>query len=254
MKLRSSLVTSAAVLLLIVCLGASALGAAMILNEYNGVKNASFLKNSGADTHFGVVAGNGGDWMEFVVIQDALDVRGWYFTTIQKGETDASIVLPDYEVFSSLKKGTILTIAESVPTDLSYAPVCDPSDQNAGDWWINYQAPFSAGDDTNNDFQVQIFDAQDNLVFGPAGEPVSVTGIGGDEVFKLEAAPSALITPTCGFYKDGTSSTFGSPNIYNAGSTVQDFTGLRSVPEPASLAALLLGLGSLAVARFRKSA
>jgi len=255
MKLRSSLVTSAAALLLVACLAGSALGASMILNEYNAVKDASILKNSGSDTYFGVVAGNGGDWMEFVVIQDSLDIRGWYFTTIQKGETDATIVLPSLDAFSSLKKGTILTIAENVPTDLSYAPICHPTDQNAGDWWINYQASFSAGDDTNNDFLVQIFDAQDNLVFGPAGETVSpVSGIGSDEIFKLETAPSALITPLSPYYKDGTSSTFGSPNIYNAGTTVQDFTGLRCVPEPASILALACGVVPLALGLRRRSA
>ena len=54
-----------------------------------------------------------------------------------------------------------------------------------------------------------------------------LAGIGNDEVFKLEEDPSSFITPAAD-YNDGTSSTFGSPNIYSAGSEQQDFTALRA--------------------------
>ncbi|MCC6485220.1 MAG: PEP-CTERM sorting domain-containing protein [Armatimonadetes bacterium] len=221
-------------------MGSPALGAPMILNEYNAVKDANFLKNSASDPYFGQVAGNGGDWMELVVISDMLDVRGWQIETNQAGSLDALITLPSDPVFAALRSGTILTIAELVPTDLSYNPA-------ANDWWINYQASFSAGDSTHSNFQVTIRDASSQVVFGPAGEGINpASGIGSDEVFKLEENPSALITPLSN-YNDGSSSTFGAPNVWSKGTITQDFSALRSVvPEPASLLVLAGGLIGLA--------
>lgn len=242
--------------LLAVCLvGVATPGRAarMILNEYNAVRDAMFLKDGASDPYFGRVAGNGGDWMEFVVIEDLLDVRGWSFVTTQNGQPDATIVLPDVPVLSSLRSGTILTIAELVGTDWSYDPVYDPTDPSAGDWWINYQASFSEGDNTHSNFQVTILDASGAVVFGPAGEGINpVSGIGNDEVFKLEEDPSPFITPFSN-YRDGSSSTFGLPNRWSGGTMVQDFGPLRSVvPEPSSLLALSLGLaGILGRRRFR---
>ena len=162
------------VALLIYSTGA-ALCASMILNEYNAVVSTGTLKDSGTDTYFGSVTGNGGDWMEFVVINDNLDIRGWTFVTTQNGSADATIILPSYDVFSSLRSGTIFTIAENVAEDLSYNPVYDSSNADAGDWWINYNASFSAGDSTHKNFQVTIKEASGNVIFGPAGEGVSPT-------------------------------------------------------------------------------
>jgi len=230
---------------------AVALGAPMLLNEYNGVKDGGFIKDGGTDTYFGTVDGNGGDWMEFVVVQDNLDIRGWQFVTYQANAYDGTITLPSLEALGSLRSGTIFTIAEMVATDLSYNPVYDPGNPNAGDWWINYQAAFSAGNSTHSNFQVTILDAMNNVIFGPAGEGISpVSGIGNDEVFKLEADPSDMITADSPYYKDGTSSTFGSPNKWSAGTITQDFQPLRrnaAIPEPATLAYLLAGLPAISV-------
>ena len=62
---------------------------------------------------------------------------------------------------------------------------------------------------------------------------VAVTGINNREVWKLEASPSDSIGPVSS-YNDGSSSSFGSPNRWNGGANVQDFSALR-VPEPAAL-------------------
>ena len=81
---------------------------------------------------------------------------------------------------------------------------------------------------SNTNTQITIFDAGGAPVFGPAGEGVEPpTGVGSTEVFKLEEDPGAHITPVSN-YNDGSSSSFGAPNIYNAGATVQDLTLLRS--------------------------
>ncbi|HOC31490.1 MAG TPA: PEP-CTERM sorting domain-containing protein [Armatimonadota bacterium] len=235
---------------------AVALGAPMLLNEYNGVKDGGFIKDGGTDTYFGTVDGNGGDWMEFVVVQDNLDIRGWQFVTYQANAYDGTVTLPSLEALGSLRSGTIFTIAEMVATDLSYSPVFDEGNPAAGDWWINYQAAFSDGNSTHKDFQVTILDAMDNVIFGPAGEGTSLSsGIGNDEVFKLEADPSDLITALSPYYNDGTSSTFGSPNKWSKGTITQDFSQLRrnaAVPEPATLAYLLAGLPALSVIRRRR--
>jgi len=50
---------------------------AIVVNEYNGVAPTKFLNNSGTDTFWGRILGNGGDWFELVVVQDHLDLRGW---------------------------------------------------------------------------------------------------------------------------------------------------------------------------------
>ena len=243
------------VALSVTCSAGMAFGAPMILNEYNGVGDTDVLKNEGSDTHFGQVPGNGGDWMEFVIIQDMLDVRGWTIRTVQDGSLDATILLPQYDAFAALRSGTILTVAELVATDLGYDPIFDSGNPDAGDWCINYQAAFSAGNNTHKDFQVTIVNASGGIVFGPAGEGISPVGIGRDEVFKLEANPSDLITPNS-TYNDGTTSTFGSPNQWSGGDFVQDFSELRStvVPEPSSLVALAAGLGSLWAFRRRQLA
>ena len=129
--------------------------------------------------------------------------------------------------------------------DVSYSPASD-------DWWININTlsggvaqetyvttttnvagdgpgNFSVGNDS---WQLTIKDALAAVVFGPAGEGVQPdSGIGSDEVFKLEEDPSPYIHPHSD-YSDGTSSTFGAPNIYANGTAEQDFTDLRSAYEP----------------------
>lgn len=214
----------------------------IILNEYNAVDANDFLgggdsamdDNGGrsGDTYFGRVAGNGGDWFEMIVIKDHLDIRGWQLDVYNDGKLDETLTLTGHPIWSDLRAGTIITVAESVPSDISYNPA-------AGDWWINVQAndnadglyiekssfPVSA-----SNWQLRIRNATGTVVFGPAGEGISpASGISGTEVFRLEDNPSATVVANSTDYDDGDDfSTFGSANRWG----MQGFGKLRPVITP----------------------
>ncbi|HKQ60873.1 MAG TPA: thrombospondin type 3 repeat-containing protein [Candidatus Polarisedimenticolaceae bacterium] len=207
----------------------------LLLNEYNAVSPANLLANGNADTYWGRVAGNGGDWFELVVTQDHLDVRGWQLVisndTGGPTQTIQPLTLSSNALWSNLRAGTVITVSESLPDDVSYSPV-------GNDWWINVRAA-AGGSGTyitaqdfevsNTNWQLTIKDGLGVVRFGPAGEGIQpLTGVGGDEVFKLEEDPTPYLTPIAE-YNDGTSSTFGAPNIFAAGTLSQDFTTLRAI-------------------------
>ncbi len=215
----------------------------IILNEYNAVDSNDFLGGGDAamdeaggrafDTYFGRVMGNGGDWFELVVIKDHLNMKGWQLDVYEDGVLDETLTLTQDAIWSDLRAGTIITVAEDVPSDVSYNPA-------AGDWWINVQAnnngdgkyikkssfPVSA---TN--WQLKIRNASGATIFGPAGEGVSpATGISSTEVCRLEDNPSATVLANSTDYDDGDDfSTFGSPNRWGS----QSFSKLRPVITPA---------------------
>ncbi len=121
----------------------SANGAAMIINEYNAVSASRYLAGgsykadtSKEDAYFktipglpdGRIEGNGGNWVELVVIQDLLDIRGWQLRWAEPGASDTDGSDPWYGdsnveqgiiTFSAgpgpwgaLRSGTIITISE----------------------------------------------------------------------------------------------------------------------------------------------
>jgi len=226
-----------------------AAGAPLILNEYNAVSGSRWLNGGdqdfdedctpemlpcdpAADSFFGRVEGNGGDWFELVVVADGLDIRGWQLAIRDEEGPQDTLVVSQHEIWSQLRAGTIITVAEDLPPDVDYHP-------EAGDWWIHVQASNDVADEdaiyitntnfpvNNDDWQLTILDEGGRVVYGPAGEGISPSsGVGGDEVFKLETDPSALITPDSLAYQDGKSSTFGAPNQFSGG-MVQDFSALR---------------------------
>jgi len=241
-----SLLRFAPALLLAAFFAGFASAAPIVLNEYNGVGNTAFLNGgvlgsdddggTAADPAFGRVLGNGGDWFELVVIADHLDARGFKLDIFVLGVFDTRLELSADSVWSDLRAGTIITVAEDVPDDPSYDPT-------SGDWTIQVQAngdPLvttggfvtAANFPTNNNgWQLEISDADEALVFGPAGEGVAPgIGVSNIEVFKLEAHPSILVTPTSPDYEDGTVSTFGAPNVWGQGGSAQDLSPLRTGP------------------------
>lgn len=232
----------------------SAFSASVILNEYNAVDDSSYLGGGTAlideaggrasDLYFGRVPGNGGDWFELVVITDHLDMRYWKFDIYTDGLLDETLDLTGHSIWSDLRSGTIITVSENVPSDISYNPA-------AGDWWINVQA--NNGSDglyieassfpvNSSNWQLRIRNASGVIVYGPAGEGVSpASGIGSDEVFKLEATPSAAITANSADYDGGKNlSTFGAPNQWG----IQNLEGLRVVAPAASTLTLLTPNGT----------
>jgi hypothetical protein len=209
-------------------------GAYVFLNEYNAVSPSNFLSGGSSDSYWGRVVGNGGDWFELVVATDHADLRGWRLVISEdtggSGHTLQTLTLSNDPIWSDLRAGTIITVGEDLASDVSYDPA-------GGDWWIHVQASAAANGQyiTNEDFEVShrnwqltITNAAGVIQFGPAGEGVSTTGIGSDEVFKLEENPSAAVTPTSN-YNDGSSSTFGAANVWSSGANTQDFAALHSV-------------------------
>lgn len=234
--------------LLLVC-ASSLFGASVILNEYNAVDADGFLGGGTAaadedggrafDSYFGRVLGNGGDWFELVVITDHLDMRNWSLDIYTDGLLDETLSLTSHSIWSNLRSGTIITISEDVPSDISYDPA-------GGDWWINVRANDAANGNfieatnfpvSSSNWQLRIRNAAGTVVFGPAGEGVSpASGIGGTEVFRLEADPSASIVPLSADYDDADDlSTFGAANQWG----IQNMGVLRTVTPPVSSLTLL---------------
>jgi lysophospholipase L1-like esterase len=204
----------------------------IILNEYTGVADTKYLKDNASDTYWGRVLGNGGDWFELVVTQDHLDIRGWQLVVVDNG-VSKTLTLTSNNLWADLRAGTIITVSENKADDIS---TYDPPN---GKWWINVQAKAggsgtyisaTAFDVSQTNSQITIRDSNGTRVFGPAGEGIKpASGIGNDEIFHLEEDPGALITERSN-YTDGSTSTFGAPNIYTSGK-VQDFSKLRVIPD-----------------------
>ena len=238
----------------ILILTGNVFAADIILNEYNAVDGSLFLNgglalfdvdgNRASDSYFGRVEGNGGDWFELVVITDHLDIRGWMLDIYHGGALDETLTLTYHSIWQDLRSGTIITVSEDVPNDISYDPA-------AGDWWINAQAnnvanglyiEASSFAVNSNDWQLRIRDFGGILRFGPAGEGISpASGVSDTEIFRLEAIPTASTPPSSADYDDGNHlSTFGSPNKWG----YQDLYQLRSVAAAASTLTLLSPNGS----------
>lgn len=217
----------------------------MVLNEYNAVSSSKFLGGgtagdiaNGSDATFGRIVGNGGDWVEFVVLEDNLDIRGWTVQILSDvngvQQQSAALTFSAAALFGDLRAGTIITISESLPDDVSYNPP-------AGDWHINLQANnagaggfFRAASQSDvivdhRNTQVALFDQLGQPEALRTGEgTVGGLGIGSTEVFKLEGVPSSAITSNDGLYNEASTSTWGLANVWGAGAITQDLSSLRT--------------------------
>jgi len=230
------------VIVMLVLLTGTIQAADVILNEYNAVDDIEFLgggdsaadENGGraADSFFGRVPGNGGDWFELIVIKDHLDMRGWQLDTFVSGQLDKTLTLTAQPLWQDLRAGTIITVAQDVPSDVSYDPA-------AGDWWIHVQANDDADGKyissesfavNNKNWQLRIRNIAGGIAFGPAGEGVAPNAkVGGTEVFFLKEDPSASILANSPDYDTSKKfSTFGALNRWGT----QDTDDLRPVITP----------------------
>lgn len=252
---------------------ASQASASVILNEFNAVRDTRWLDVDGAgastasDSHFGRIEGNGGRWFETLVVGttttpgETIDMRGWSFEWSDLGVGSGSFQLTNDNALSAIHRGTVLTFIQEDASGPSVPSNFGSYDPANGSWWLNINVADSqfvlAGGTLltgNDDWNVHIKDSLGNTVFGPAGEntPGGInTGVNSREVGKLEESHGTIldwqaVTPSSG-YSDGTSSSFGSENVWGGGSNEQDFSSLRVIPEPST--ALLGGLGLLALLR-----
>ncbi|NCY21919.1 hypothetical protein EBX31_08175, partial [bacterium] len=238
----------------------------VLVNEYNCVSSSNQLNKGvvdvasgdGLDTYFGTVNGNGGGWLELVVVGDGtagstVDMRGWKIE-IDDGAgsvftPDDTIVLSTDAYWQKVPSGTILTF-----TDQTTA-------QGGLDTWINKRClRKTAGYDWSNIFvfdpnyvdqansviggglgisssnaQVRIRKADGTVVAGPVGEGIRpVSGVSNNQILEYVGDPSPVSSPldttvnsngdTVTAYGNGNGSTFGEPNKRMGGTEAQDFS------------------------------
>ena len=222
--------------------------AVVYLNEFNAVSVGNFLNGGtlledddgglAADVFLGRVPGNGGNWFELVLTEDGADLRGLILEIWVEGVLETTLSFSQDPLWTQLQAGTLITVSEDQPEDVSY----DPS---SGDWWINVRAnEFGSGlyvsatsfSVNNDNWQLIIKDSSESILFGPAGEGIGGSGaVNSREVYRLEENPSGFIEPTTLCYDDAsTYSSFGQPNQWSGGERVQDFGPLRTGGAPTS--------------------
>lgn len=198
--------------------------APLVLNEYNAVPADEELRG-------GSELGNGGDWYEFIVIEDNLDLRGYQIELYdKKGANDdlrqaAVVTFGDDPRIARAPAGTIITISQNFPDDLRF--------NGEGDWHINFQiqpdasgAYFAAPTSPNFKFnstrtaQTVLIKNSDGLIVTPlSGETEawdSANGnVSGSEVMSLcvQPEPNMTLDPVNDYRDNGRVSTFGQRNI-----------------------------------------
>ncbi|MEO5915885.1 MAG: choice-of-anchor D domain-containing protein [Luteolibacter sp.] len=251
----------------------------VILNEYNAVAASNFLNGgteladddggpASADTHFGRVLWNGGQWVEFVVVGESgspVDMRDW---EVEIGTNSGSgftvrntVVFSNNTAWQAVAPGTILTMIDRTTAQGGLDTGFALRDRSAtvGDIWTNVWM----GDPTyitytslevngytsgagvvsgividNNATQFRVRNNLGQIVFGPVGEGVAPrNGTSSKEIFELKGHPTPAVSPvvaatasTRGYDDGGSESTFGFPNNWPEGATVvtQDFINLTA--------------------------
>ena len=215
-----------------VTLGEYAVAEAMplVLNEWNTVGEDEQLDDrgfvgSGSDDALGVIVGNGGPWMEFV-LTETVDLRGWRLTLADLRGPAGEIHFADDSRLAALPAGTLLTVSASLPEDARL-------DVEAGDWRLQLTATADGALARSSGFRVSAqewqlsgWDADGHRRLGPVGEGISPRrGISAHEVGALLANPSSAVEADNGDYGASTRSTYAAPNSWEGGE--QDLSGLR---------------------------
>jgi hypothetical protein len=225
--------------------------APVILNEFNAISDTNLP--TAADPWFGLVPGNGGDWFELVVTGtgaagSTVDLRGWKIDITTAGQTE-TIVLSQDPYWASVMAGTILTFIENnsagggMDTAINHTSTRHTTGLTWSNIWIS--DPFFIDREAsdfgngividNNDTTFTIRNAAGTVVSGPAGESVAhkdsngnnvpdeLVAIGSDEVMVLREDPLHSVDPFFGRYREENASTFGAPNQWGTGPSVQGF-------------------------------
>ncbi len=203
----------------------------LVLNEWNAVDGESRLEEG--DEALGNLPGNGGDWLEFVVIEDGLDLRGWRLTFSDRAGDAGQVIFFDHALLADLPSGTLFTVAEEMPEDTRFDP-------EGGDWRFHLRAgtegsgqvvsatPFEV---SHREWQLVVRDAEGWVRFGPVGEGVSpLDGISSREVGMLATTPGPAVRRDSGDYIDSDTSSFGEPNAWD--DVRQDLDILRALGDP----------------------
>ena len=213
----------------------------VLVNEFNAVSSSRRINGGvipvpadgdGVDTFFGTVDGNGGDWLELVVVGNGsagtTDLRGWRIEIDEgagsKFAADEVIVLSQDPYWAAVPNGTILTITELTSAQggldtwihkVNRLGQAGGSGLNDGGYaWSNIhyldpvyidQAESSVGDGlgiSSNNTQIRILKpragaaGQFDVVAGPVGEGVQpLAGVNNTEVLELEVDPTPNVTP-----------------------------------------------------------
>jgi Lamin Tail Domain/Abnormal spindle-like microcephaly-assoc'd, ASPM-SPD-2-Hydin len=243
----------------------------LILNEYNAVSSTNYLNGGSAlvdddggpaseDKYFGRILGNGGQWVEFVVLGNGgvgtLDMRGWSVEIgTNKGygyEVRNTLLLSNHPNWQAVPSGTILTFIDRNTAQGGKDSGFGLRDNRAttGDIWTNiwmgdtaylsYTLSSTASGILidNNNTQFRVKDPMGQVIFGPAGEGIaSRSGTNSKEIFELEAHPTPSVSPAFastatlfGYGDGGSESTFGLPNGWLNGTVplTQRFTTLTA--------------------------
>ena len=213
----------------------------VLVNEFNAVSSLNRLNGGvipvpadgdGVDTFFGTVDGNGGDWLELVVVGNGsagtTDLRGWKIEIDDgagsKFVADEIIVLSQDPYWAAVPNGTILTITEKTSAEGGLDTWIHKVNRlgraggaaagNGAYAWSNIhyldpvyidQTVSTFGDGlgiSSNNTQIRILKprsgtaGQFDVVAGPVGEGVQpLAGVNNTEVLELEIDPTPSVTP-----------------------------------------------------------
>jgi Lamin Tail Domain len=235
----------------------------VIVNEYNAVSSGNVLDTSkqsgrpGTDSRLGVVAGNGGNWLELAVVGNGVagstvDMRGWRIEISDNGSigtrvTD-TLVLSQTSYWAAVPVGTILTFTENNAVAGGFDTALNADDHRAtGGWvwsnvwmgdttlisnrtWADGVSISTLGQDQT---QITLKNASGTILQGPCGEGISPAGDGlvtSKKVFALQGNPAPGVVPYDPAYVDSMQSTFGKPNLIVNKTTgraigIQSFSG-----------------------------